>query len=127
MCSQKGSKEMIKIVLALGVLMLPVCAFADIQCPPPGEDGSFEKTVAMIKVAKSCYDADQIAKQCGWGSSADVQIAGAAGDICANTFRGKLTPADKTIYLTSLKNADLSTLIFRAPSISVHEPFARSP
>jgi 3-hydroxymyristoyl/3-hydroxydecanoyl-(acyl carrier protein) dehydratase len=89
-----------RIVLALGVLMLPACGFADIQCPSSGEDSSLEKTVAMIKTAKSCDDADQIAKQCAWGSSADVQIAGAAGDICANTFRRKLTPADKTAYLT---------------------------
>ena len=93
-----------KIILISGVLMLPVCAFADIQCPTAGEAGSLEETIAMIKAAKSCHDANQIATQCAWGSSADVQIAGAAGDICANTFRGKLTAADKTAYLTLIND-----------------------
>ena len=88
-----------KIVLIFGVLTLPICAFADIQCPT-----SAEETIAMIEATKSCDDAHQIATQCAWGSSVDVQIAGAAGDICANTFRGKLTAADKRAYLTLIND-----------------------
>jgi hypothetical protein len=96
-----------KIIVALGLLMLPVCGFADVQCPAAGEDGALGKTVAMIKAAKSCYDADQIATQCAWGSSADVEIAGAAGDICANAFRGKLTAVDKKAYLTLIHKCQI--------------------
>jgi hypothetical protein len=93
-------KQLNKIVFVLGFLALPVCGFAEIQCPIAGGEGSLEKTVALIKASKSCYEADQLATACGWGSSADTQIAGAAGDICAKDFRGKLTRIDRQIYLT---------------------------
>lgn len=54
----------------------------------------------MIKATKSCDDADKIATQCAWGSSADVQIAGAANDVCANAFPGRLTAAHQRAYPT---------------------------
>jgi hypothetical protein len=70
-----------------------------VQCPPAGQDGALEKTVQMINDAPNCDQADQIASQCGWGSSADTQIAGAAGNKCATVFKGKMTADDKAIYL----------------------------
>ena len=76
---------------------------SDVTCPPAGEGDSLQKTVDMIKAATSCYDADNIATQCAWGSSADVQIAGAAGDICAKDFKGKLNAEDKRMYLALIK------------------------
>lgn len=102
------------IFVIIAIVMLPMVGFskeagnkqrkpASIECPEAGTDGALEKTVSMIKAAASCYEADQIATQCGWGSSADTQIAGAAGDVCANAFRGKLTPEDKKMYQALIK------------------------
>ncbi len=56
----------------------------------------------QIRASKSCYEAKSIAEQCGFGSSLDTQIAGAASEFCAKDFK-KITAADKKI-LASMKD-----------------------
>lgn len=45
-----------------------------------------DKLLESIQKAESCYDAAKLAKDCAWGSSADVHLAGAASEVCAKDF-----------------------------------------
>ena len=72
-------------------------AQATLTCPAAGTPGALDKTVALVNAAQSCYDASNIATQCAWGSSADIQIAGAATTICEKDFPNMTAP-DKALY-----------------------------
>jgi hypothetical protein len=54
------------------------------QCPI--EENDLDKVVQAIEQTKQCYDGSVIAEACAWGSSADVQIAGAAAQKCKPKF-----------------------------------------
>jgi hypothetical protein len=76
------------LILALS-LFVSVPAFAATECPSDAAD--VEK---MIRAAGSCYDAATIARDCAWGSSIDVMLAGTASETCEKDY-AKMSAADR--------------------------------
>ncbi|RZA04174.1 MAG: hypothetical protein EOP11_15665 [Proteobacteria bacterium] len=77
------------IFLALGLLLASAPTFAATQCPTDASE--VEK---MISSAGSCYDAATIARDCAWGSSIDVMLAGTASAVCEKDY-ANMSRADK--------------------------------
>lgn len=77
-----------KLLLALFLLASPA-AFAETACPTDATE-----TEKMIRAAGSCFDAATIARDCAWGSSVDVWLAGAASEICEKDYK-KMSAADR--------------------------------
>ncbi len=69
----------------------PVPRTEEITCSPDAE-----VVIAQISAKKTCAEASKLAETCAWGSSIDVQIAGAAGDVCLKEG-GKLSKADTAL------------------------------
>lgn len=70
----------------LGFLFAATGTFAsaatEIQCP----NGDMDATVQLVEQSKTCAEAAKIARDCQWGSTADIYIAGAAIEICARDY-----------------------------------------
>lgn len=77
-----------KLILALG-LLAAAPSFAATECPRHAED-----IHKMIVAAGSCYDAATIARDCAWGSSIDVYLAGAASEKCEKDY-ARISRADR--------------------------------
>jgi hypothetical protein len=76
---------MLKYLLSAVVVFSSVSSFAADCVDAKGQDiyNNPEVFTAMIKNAKSCNEATEIANACAWGSSLDVSTAGAAFNVCA--------------------------------------------
>ena len=69
-----------KIILSLLVLVASQILPA-VEC-----SSEAEVIISQISSSKSCYEASQIAQECAWGSSIDVQFVGAASEICLANY-----------------------------------------
>jgi hypothetical protein len=93
-------------MFALTIMLASSAAFADeppmdsdapITCPEKVED-----VAKMIISLSTCYDASRAANQCALGSSADVQIAGAAKLVCLKEA-GNLSNSDQALLTEMTK------------------------
>ncbi len=82
-----------KHVLLLVLFVSTLGAAVADDCADPS------KTIERIEKMTSCYEAATLARECAFGSSLDIQIAGAAGDVCVKETR-KMTPADQKLLGT---------------------------
>lgn len=78
-------------LLSLFALLLSVNAMA-VDCP-----SSAEEVQLQIEQQTECYFAAQIARECAWGSSIDVQFVAAATEKCMD-FEPKMKRSDKKMY-----------------------------
>lgn len=84
-----------RLTLSLAAIATLACASIAnaVDCPPSDVDA----TVKLVESKKSCYEAADTARQCAWGSSADVHISGAAIEICARDYTN-ISQKDLVIY-----------------------------
>lgn len=72
-------------------LPLPMDANGNLVCPQKIED-----IVTLIQSRNSCFEVVDVATKCAWGSSADLQIAGAAREVCLKEA-GAISKADQAL------------------------------
>ncbi len=93
-------------------LTLSLMAFTAIACTgvanasggcPTGTD--LELTVKAVGSEKSCQKSAELARSCMWGSNADIQIVGAAMEVCARDYTN-LSVQDSVTYTSVLKMCD---------------------
>lgn len=60
------------------------------QCSP-----DLDKVIEAVEKSDGCYSAAKIARDCAWGSSADIRLAGAASAVCEKDF-SKMGVKDKS-------------------------------
>jgi len=80
-----------KMILSLLALSLSISAMA-VECPSTAEE-----VQTQIEQQTECYFAAQIARECAWGSSIDVQFVSSAAEKCMD-FEPKMKRSDKKIY-----------------------------
>jgi hypothetical protein len=73
-----------RTLIILATLAISSPALADDTCPV--KSTTFDDRAKAVAKAKTCEDAASIAEKCAFGSSADVQIAGAAIEVCKRDF-----------------------------------------
>jgi len=96
-----------KTFLTIALMAFTTTSFAQDCVDSSGNDISGEPDAfyEIISNAGSCYQASQLAQACAWGSSLDVQTAGAAYDVCDDELKS-LEPSDKlTSLLKQMGNA----------------------
>lgn len=94
-------------ILLVGIISSVALADSQTTCTVNGKDVSadLEQIVTHVKAMKDCNQAADFASACAWGSSADVQIAGAAADICgAEMDKNGATKTDHAL-LTNMYDA----------------------
>lgn len=89
-----------KSFLVLLALTTSMSAFSADQCSPDADE-----TIARISEKTSCYEAKALAEECSWGSSIDVQIAGAAADVCLREA-GTLSFSDMELLELMMSRCD---------------------
>lgn len=109
-------RTMTRVVLLLcGFLaMSGPCLAQDIDCPP-----DLDAQIAMIQGVGSCWRASEIAEQCAWGSSADIQTVAAALAVCEAEFMPHMSSADRGLYnhlqrLCEEKYKDMDGTMYRS-------------
>ncbi|PIP95599.1 MAG: hypothetical protein COW00_00465 [Bdellovibrio sp. CG12_big_fil_rev_8_21_14_0_65_39_13] len=80
-----------KMILTVLAFSFSVAAMA-VECP-----SSAEEVQTQIEQQTECYFAAQIARECAWGSSIDVQFVAAAAEKCMD-FQPKMNRSDKRMY-----------------------------
>jgi|GEM_PF-717760 len=95
-----------KAIFILAMGLFASTAFAQEACPiDDGTPNRHQSIVAAVKATKSCNQAASIAIACEYGASGDVEIAGAAADICGVEMeQNGATKADHRL-LTEMYNA----------------------
>jgi hypothetical protein len=84
----------------LVALILCSPALAEEECPV-GFD--LDAILQAVEAAPSCKDANQIAKACAFGSSGDVQTAGAVQTRCEADFLPTLKRAQARAYRAKIR------------------------
>lgn len=88
------------LLLALLAPLVPSAARADADsdntCPLPHGPDFLDRAQKEIRAKKSCQQAVTYANACALGSSGDSALAGAAIDVCKQSFTKK--PADRQLF-----------------------------
>jgi hypothetical protein len=94
-----------KKLLIAAVMIVGSLSFAAECVNEKGEDiyNQPDAFQALIEKADSCYSAKSLAEACAYGSSLDIQTAGAAYGVCA-TELAKENPSKKLTGLLSNMN-----------------------
>ena len=90
-----------RIVLACLALALGTPVAAEEECPVAF---NVDEIVKAVEAAPGCKRANGIAQACAFGSSADVQIAGAVQALCEKDFLSGLKPDAEKAYKARLKS-----------------------